>query len=85
MLLPATGEKQTMPTVERPGKAAVYAEIPAGLKAEFSRLADSLGSNFTEQLVLAMRRHLAYPPGKPEIPPLPGGGRARAKKIREAP
>jgi hypothetical protein len=66
-----------MPSVERPGKATVYAEVPADLKAAFVAYAEGIGSDLRAELEMAMRRHLAYPPAPAGVPPLPTGRRKK--------
>ena len=68
-----------MPADPRPGKTAKYVELPEDLAAAFVAFARSRGSDFTEQLTLAMRRHLAYPPPVHEIPPFEDAPKIRKK------
>lgn len=52
-------------------KTPVYVEIDPALKAEFAAFADDRDSTFTDQLQVAMRRHLAYPPPVDVLTPIP--------------
>jgi hypothetical protein len=49
----------------------VYLELPPDLVARFDALADRMGRTRKAELILAMERHLAYPPKPPEPAPKP--------------
>lgn len=66
-------------------KATIYAEVAPVLKHDLARAAAGAGRTLTEELELAIRRHLAYPPPAETIPPLPDGNRAKKKSREKSP
>ncbi len=62
-----------MPKVKRPGVVGRYVEFPDELDKRFRAFCESRGETFIANIVMAMERHLAYPPEKPALPSLPGG------------
>ena len=58
-----------MPAVKRPGKVGLYVELPEALNEELRAYCERTGSGVAEQVRLAIRRHLTYPPA-PEPPPV---------------
>ena len=79
-----------MPSIARSGVVGKYIELPPELVAEVERLAKVRGHKFREEVIDALRRHLAYPPPPPTPPaPLPDavsevsakGGHGRSKKV----
>jgi hypothetical protein len=74
-----------MPSVERKGKKGKYVEIPDDLDRRFQAFCEGRGVKYTAQVVLAMERHLAYPPPPPvppALPPLPADAPARKSRRR---
>jgi hypothetical protein len=73
-----------MPSVERPGKKALYVELPDELDAALRALAERRGTKVSAEVRDAIRRHLAYPPPDPapEPPPapLPNGEKKKSRK-----
>lgn len=80
-----------MPSVARSGVVGKYIELPPELIAAVERLAAVRGNKFREEVIDALRRHVAYPPppptppaplpdAAPATPPPPKRGRGRPKK-----
>jgi len=59
-----------MPSQIRPGKKALYVELPDELDAELRAYCDRFGLKLADEVRLAIRRHLANPPLR-DVPPLP--------------
>jgi hypothetical protein len=59
-----------MPSQARPGKKALYVELPDEIDAELRAYCDRHGLKLADEVRLAIRRHLANPPPK-GVPPLP--------------
>jgi hypothetical protein len=59
-----------MPSRARPGKKALYVELPDQLDGELRTYCDRRGVRIADEVRLAIRRHLANPPPV-DVPPLP--------------
>jgi hypothetical protein len=63
-------------------KVAKYLEIPPDVAAAVQALADRMGTNFTFEVIDALKRHTAYPPARvPE--PLPAVEKPKPRTRRK--
>jgi hypothetical protein len=60
-----------MPAQPRPGKKALYVELPNDLDSAIRSYCEQRGLKLADEIRLAIRRHLANPPQPTELPPLP--------------
>lgn len=61
-----------MPSEARPGKKALYVELPDDLDEAFRAYCEGRGLKLADEVRMAIRRHLANPPpsGVPPLPPV---------------
>lgn len=73
-----------MPSKPRDGMRALYVELPADLDERLRTFCDQVGKKVADQVRVAIRRHLDYPPPQLDVPPLPdvASGNAAQKKHR---
>ncbi len=57
------------PTSEREGQKSLFVHMPEALYDALEEFATKRGTNKSDEVRMAVRRHLAYPP--PELAPLP--------------
>jgi hypothetical protein len=69
-----------MPSKKRPGMVGRYIELTEELDRDFRAFCEKRGETFADQVRLAMRRHLKYPPPKADVPPMGNGMKKGRRK-----
>ncbi len=68
---------------DRPGWRLLYLEIPDELDDALRARCASVGTRMSDEVRLALRRHLAYPPPPETIPPLDDAPKLRRGRPRK--
>jgi transcriptional regulator with XRE-family HTH domain len=65
------GGSLSQETTQSVSTATIPTDLPPGLIASLDALAERMGRTWKAELVLAIERHLAYPPAPPRLDPFP--------------